>query len=157
MKTEVTGKVQEGKFIPDTAKSFREAFMPFEDKRVVLTVTKRVKRRSLPQLRYYWSVIVPCFQEGLRDLGHDMNQEKVHEFIKANFLTEPVVDEDGTVLTDKDDKVVMTVRSLSDFGGVSTTDFMEFHSKVTRWAAENLGIEIPEPNEQLSMDLTNAA
>lgn len=80
-----------------------------------------------------------------------MNAEKVHDFIKANFLTEPVYNEDGTVLTDKDDNVVMTVRSLADFGGVTTTDFMEFHSRVTQWALENLGVNIPEPGEQVEL------
>lgn len=86
MKTEVTGKVVHGKFIPDTAKSFREAFTAFEDKRVVLTVTKRVKRRSLPQLRYYWGVMVPIFQQGPKGLRPRHERRKGTRLYKGQFL-----------------------------------------------------------------------
>jgi len=147
----ITGKVEGGVFLSDRKDALSSTLSLFEGKNITITIQRKVRSRSLPQLRYYWSVVVPIVQDALLSNGYPFGVDETHEFVKANFLTEPVVNEDGEVLTDKQGNVINTVRSLADLGGVTTTDFMNLVEKIGQWLSENFDVYLPEPNEQLSL------
>jgi hypothetical protein len=101
----------------------------------------RKKQRSIFQNAYYWGVVVPLVCDGLRDMGNDVQVEETHEFLKGRFcFTEVVCESTGEVL-----KVPKSTANLS------TVDFMAYLSEIQRFASEYLGVVIPEPNEQVSI------
>ena len=66
------------------------------------------------------------------------SSQDVHDYMKYKFLKEPVVNEDtGEVLYER-------INSTTD---LSTAEFNNYIEVVRKWAAENLDIYIPDPNE----------
>ena len=66
-----------------------------DDKEVKVTieVKKMRKSRSLMQNAYYWGVVVMMVNERLIELGHEIDRQLTHEFLKNRFLYELFVDE----------------------------------------------------------------
>jgi hypothetical protein len=98
-------------------------------------VRKRGKQISLPQMRYYFGVIIAMLCE---ETGVD-NKEAMHTALKIRFLSE--VDAKSGL---------MIVKSYSS---LETAEAEEYHAKVKRWAAEFLNLAIPDPNQ--SIDWSN--
>jgi chloramphenicol 3-O-phosphotransferase len=121
------GTVVNGKFIPEDAKTFREAFYHFEGKPVEVIVRRKRKQRSDRQNRYYRGVIVRILAD---HLGY--SEDEMHEALKWEFLR---VHHD-----DKPD----TVRSTTT---LTTLEFEEYCEKVRMWASKEFGCFIPLPNE----------
>ncbi len=106
--------------------------------RYKVTIEKKDKR-SNQQNRYYFGQVVALVQKGIKDLGHDLTKEETHEFLKAKFNYKELVNEEtGEVLS----LPISTTR-------LNKTDFGEYISKIQQFAAEFLGIIIPDPNHQL--------
>lgn len=105
-----------------------------------LKITKRSKR-SLNQNRYYWGICVKMVHDGLKDLGHEVTLEETHDFLKAKFNYNEIVNESTG-------EVVSIPKSTTE---LSKTDFMEYIEKIQRFAAEFLNVVIPDPNTQLSI------
>lgn len=102
-------------------------------KPVVVTLDRPRKRATESQRKYYWGVIVEMLAN---ELGY--TKEEMHEALKYKFLrTEAEPDRR---------RVLETVRSTED---LSTTEREKFHEDVRMWAARDLGIVIPLPNEVL--------
>ena len=99
-------------------------------------------RRSLPQNAYYWAVVVPMVLDGLRGAGWGEIKppEDDHDILKYRFLTTRMRNQDGVVLE--------RIKSTSE---LSKSEFNEYLEQIAQWAAEWLGIAIPEPNQQLSL------
>lgn len=106
--------------------------------RVVISIEKLKKSRSNAQNRYYWGQVVPIIQRGLIDLGHDLNRDEVHEFLKMNFNYTELVNEDTGEL----------LKVPSSTSKLSTKEFMEYIERISRFAAEMLHEVIPMPGEQ---------
>ena len=125
--------------------SFRRALHLMKEKgvNVVLTVEEFKAKRSSPQNRYYFGVVVKLIGHGLRDAGWEpaaCQPEAVHEMMKREFLT---VDEHV-----KDGVFLKRTRSTTE---LDTTEFMDYTEHCKRFAAEFLGVMIPDPNEQLEI------
>lgn len=142
------GKVDEGKLKIYHAGRFVEDLKVFDGKQVEITVTRKVKSRSSRQLKYHWGVLIPCVREGLREMGNHWTIEKTHDFLKTNFLFDEIVNE-------ATGEIYREPLSLKENGGVTTTRYMEFKMDVQQWADEFLGIYVPDPNEQLEIDVDN--
>jgi hypothetical protein len=110
-----------------------------EGKDLVLTLEKQTTKRSDEQNGYYWSVVVPMVKDGLIDLGFDrdeLDKDTVHDYLKDRFLKKDLVNEDtGEVIT-----IVQSSKKID------TVQFNEYVADIQRWAAEFLGIEIPDPD-----------
>lgn len=107
------------------------------------TVSKAVDRRTSPQNRYYWGVVVPCIKAGLKDGGMVLSTEQVHELLKFRFLKEDrAVGEDGEFVT--------VVPSTSE---LEVGEFVAYTDRCIQFAAEYLNVVIPEPGQQSEMEL----
>ena len=110
---------------------------------IQITVERKRKKRSLMQNAYYWGVVVPIVQQGLIDAGYKVGKEQTHDFLKTTFHKCELVNENTG-------EVLPTVGSTS---GMSTVVMMEYFADIGRWAAEFLNVEIPEPGEQMEIEL----
>lgn len=107
-----------------------------------LVTIRSKKNRSIPQNRYYWGAMLPMIKKGLNEAGY--NEVKTindaHEVVKGLFLKKYISNNEGTALEISGSTAELT-----------TVEFNELIEKVQQWAAEFLGIEIPDPNEQIIM------
>jgi hypothetical protein len=109
-------------------------------KQLMIRIDKRGSRRSNPQLRYYWGVVVETVRHGLINLGHELNKDEVHFFLKERFNSVPVENKKGEIIDIPGSTTQMT-----------KTEFGEYIEKIARFSAEFLGEVIPQPNENLEM------
>jgi hypothetical protein len=100
---------------------------PLNGQTVEVIIRKPKTKRSDLQNNYYWGVVLEILS---KELGYD--QDELHEILKYKFL-----------------KIESTlgmeyIRSTTK---LTTGEFEEYLEKIKRWAAEFLGINIPNPNE----------
>ena len=112
-----------------------------KDLAVTIEVKMKKRVRSDVQNAYYWGVVIAMIVERLRELGHDVDRDLTHEFLKGRFLY--------SELTNPNTGEVMRIpRKTSD---LTTEEFIEYMEHVKQFAAETLDIYIPDPNEQLEI------
>jgi len=126
------------------AKEMQEMILRnFTGMQVEITIQKKRKARSLLQSAYYWGVIIPIVQTGLFDAGYKVGKEETHEYLKSMFLKVEIVNEQtGEIL-----------QSINSTSKLSTVEMMEYFREITTWAAEFLNVEIPEPGEQITINI----
>lgn len=148
MKLQYFAKAQDGSLKVTNRQSLVKDLKSLEGKDLVVTIERRKKKRSHPQNRYMWAVVIPIVKQGLIDAGWERekvnNSEVVHELLKSMFCPkrEVINHATGEVL-----ELPATTTSLT------TTQMMEYFEDIQRWGAEFLGIYIPEPNEQMELDM----
>jgi hypothetical protein len=109
--------------------------------RVRVTYRRDFPRRSIPQNKYYHSVVVATLAD---HLGYEPGE--MHEALKRQRLGEDardVVDEDGNVIH------LHATRSTTKLTTATMTDYIEW----CRAFAASLGCYIPAPNEPLAREL----
>ena len=100
-------------------------------KAVTIAIAEAKRSRSDNQNRYYWGVVVKMLGD---ELGYA--QDEMHDALKFKFLRLEAEPEKGRVLE--------TVRSSSK---LKTDEFEDYVERIRIWAASELGIVIPLPNE----------
>jgi hypothetical protein len=120
------------------------ALESFEGQEVILTIQKARKSRSNPQNSFYWGVVLQLVQQGLKDAtGEFRSVENIHYNILLKMFApenEIVNIETGECITEKITSSEMT-----------TTQFSEYIMEIQKWSAEFLGINIPNPNEEITL------
>jgi hypothetical protein len=102
---------------------------------VVVTIEKRHATRSLQANRYYFGVALKLLSE---HTGYTVDE--LHEWAKAKFIPKhlALLDKNGEV---RDDLVI---------GGTTTrlnrVEFYEYIEALRKFAAEELGVVIPDPD-----------
>ena len=126
----------------------------YHEKEVKVTVETYREKRTLRQNAYYWGVVVPLVQKGYRQLGERlslsgadaaitdylrvMTPEQAHDTLKKDFAyTEMYDDTTGKIFT-----VPKGTRDMN------VEDMVEYIEQIQIWAAEFLGVVIPDPNSQ---------
>jgi hypothetical protein len=110
-------------------------------KNVVIKFERKGSKRSSPQNRYYWGCVIKEITLRLRDLGHQwLTDEDVHDMMKLKFNHEQIVSEEGEVLELPKSTTTLT-----------KTQFAEYVDNIRMWASGFLGINIPDPNQDLTM------
>lgn len=94
--------------------------------------------RSNQQNRYYWGLVIPLIQKGIKDMGTEITKEETHEFLKARFNYEEIVNK-GT------GEYVTIPRSTT---ALNKEQFSEYIEKIQQFASEFLNIVIPDPGQQ---------
>jgi hypothetical protein len=128
-----TGFVEKGHLTIRNREAFRGQLRHLRGE-VVVTVERKHAIRSLEQNAYWWGVCVHLVSE---HTGYTPNE--VHELTKQMFLPKKLcfTDDNGVV---KGEYVI---------GGTTTRlnkiQFGEFIEAFRRWAAEDLGVIIPDP------------
>lgn len=102
-------------------------------------------KRSNPQNRYYWGLVVPMIQKGIKDMGTELTKEETHEFMKARFNASDLVNED----TGESVSIPISTTRLNK------EQFGEYISKIQQFAAEFLSMEIPDPGTQVALEYGN--
>jgi len=125
---------QRSNFLADVSK--------FKDGEYVITIEKLKSKRSLAQNSYYWGVVVPLVKYGLTDAGWRYTTDQVHEDLKRDFNIVEIVNERSGEIR----------RSIGSTTEMSKSEMMDYFAKITQWAAEYLSIQIPQPNEQLTIE-----
>lgn len=140
------GKVKDGKIELPRKRLAKEVVSAFEGHGIEVIFMRKRNRRSDPQNKYYWGVVIPIILNAFIDLGHDLqsgnseHREMIHGFLKERFL------QNGIEIADANAE---TITGPSSTTYCTTVEFMEYLDRVAQWAAEALYIAIPEPNEQL--------
>lgn len=139
---EITGHIDEaGQLKLVNRKLLTQWLADNHNKNVVLTIERKKKKRSNQQCRYWFGVVVPMVQAGINDLGNDYSKEETHEFLKSKFNTKEVEISEGHYI----DIPLSTAR-------LGTMEFMELIARVQQFASEMLGIVIPDPETQATMN-----
>jgi hypothetical protein len=114
----------------------------YPGKQVVIKIERRGVKRSNQQSRYYWGVVVESVRHGLINLGHELNKDEVHFFLKERFNQVTIENKRGECI---------------DIAGSTTqmtkSEFSDYIEKIARFSADFLGIIIPAPNEELTLKL----
>ena len=122
-------------------KDVKKLFDSLKDGKYLVEINYTDKR-SDPQNRYYWGLVVPIVQKGINDLGTELTRDETHEFLKARFNSEGIVNNNtGEVV-----EVPKSTTRLSKF------QFMEYIERIQRFAAEFLSIVIPDPGTQTEIE-----
>lgn len=127
-------------------RTVKEAFTGLSNGKYLVKIDS-IKKRSLPQNAYYWSVVVPMVKQGLRDAGYNevKTNNDAHEVMKQLFLKK-------RYRSEKTDDEIVIAGSTAE---LKTVAFNEYLEEIWQWAASYLGITIPAPNEQLTMLATH--
>lgn len=128
-----------GKYRIVNRKLFVQCLASFRGKPLTLTVERKKKKRSSPQNRFFHGPVLDILQMGLIDAGYNeaRSKEWVKDLVKYKFLRSEAVSETTG-------EVIEVIRGTSD---LTTSEFMDLMADVTQWAAEYLGIEIPDPGQ----------
>ena len=142
MKLQFQGEVSEsGKLTIFKRNSFLNELHLFAGKKVILTVEKKKRKRSLDQNAYYWGVVVPEVKRGYYDVGYIYSESETHDELKKMFIVKEKVNF-------KTGEIKEVIGSSTE---LSTTEFLEFIAQIQQWGAEYLSIYIPDPGEQLEI------
>ena len=108
---------------------------------VTVTVSDTRPKRSNPQNRYYFGVVVELIYLALKESGWEVTREGTHELLRVRFLSEDrPIGNDGEFVT--------RVKSTTELDG---KEFGEYVEDCKRFAAEYWNVVVPEPNEQLTL------
>lgn len=114
----------------------------YPGKNIVIKFERKGSKRSSPQNRYYWGIVIREITIRLRDLGHQwLTDEDVHCMMKLKFNYEQIVSEHGEVMELPKSTATLT-----------KTQFAEYVENIRMWAAGFLAINIPDPNQSLTME-----
>lgn len=114
---------------------------PDKKTRVSVEIKKIEGTRSVNANDYYWfgiSLIVDEFEK----LGTITDKETVHFMMKSKFNFIEIV----SPVTGEIEKVVLSTSKLS------VMEFKKYYLKAWDWAAIFLGLNIPDPNEDGTID-----
>ena len=129
MKFDFIANIKDGLITQRFQESIDRYLLTIKDGPARITIEKYRPKRTDPQNRYYWSVVVGTVAQ---HCGY--TDDEAHEALKWLFLRKR--SEDGKPAT---------VRSTAK---LNTQEFEEYLESIKRWAATDLQIYIPDPNEE---------
>jgi len=121
--------IKDGKIEYQNPEEYREIIKLLEGLPIVVRIEKWYKKRSNPQNRYYWGIVVAIISEST---GED-DLDAIHEVLKRKFLPKKTV-------LGEDIPEVSTKK-------LKTIEFEDYMSNIRMWASRDYNIYIPEPNE----------
>ncbi len=132
MRLDFHGTVQAGKLELERRVDFMTAVRHLDGKDVTLTLEKRSKKRSKSQNNWFHQICHLCSESS----GYDF--EKVKEIFKQRFL---LIADDGKYAY---------CRATSS---LNTAEMALFLENVLRFAAEEWGVVVPDPDPGNALDI----
>jgi len=114
-----------------------------KDGEYIVSVEKKKKKRSIDQNSYIHALFT-LLKDSLNELGNSFTMEQVKEMMKYKFLLVDMYNEDTGVL------IGSRIRGTSE---LTTTELNDFFEKIIAYAADEFGIILPYPNEQLRIEV----
>ncbi|AZA91179.1 Uncharacterised protein [Chryseobacterium nakagawai] len=141
---EIDTRISEGQFRMNKD-LIRNAILQFEGKEIKIVFKRKYKKRSNNENAFYWGVWIPILQRAILDTwGEIRDANDVHEIIKLNCNYEEKINEDtGSFI-----RVPKSSTELNTY----EWEF-EFKQKIRQFALEFFNVTLPEPNEQLKIEL----
>lgn len=131
-----------------TSRAVRQLVASLEGANVEVMLRKRRSYRSLSQNAYYWGVVVAMIAEHMRNhgvtgrVGGPIKDEECHDLLRAKFLT-------VSVLVNPDTGECMdATKSTTE---LTKSEFGDYLAAVKAWALDIFELDIPDPNEQLTL------
>lgn len=124
-----TGTIEKGKLKFDNPHKYIVRIASLEGKKIELILRQQKSKRSLQYNRYYFGVIVEVLAN---HLGYD--KQSMHDNLKLKFASSPDLSHDGMLIIERTSKM-------------TTVRFMKYCADIQQWAAEFLGVYLPDPNE----------
>ena len=128
IKKKFFGIIKKGRLVLDDKLSLKTLMCTLEGKRIELTLSKFVKKRSSNQNKYYWKIIIGILSEYT-----GINSEELHEHLRERFLKAPT-----------DDFRQFKTKSTTE---LSAEEMETYHEDIRRFAMVDFGCYIPLPNE----------
>jgi len=144
MKIQIRTNVLNGKF-KRNINQILDAVSSFEGKDCIFTIEKVKKTRSNGQNSYYWGVVLPIVQSGLKEATGEF---RMSENIHYNILLKMFAPEREIINTDTGECISEKISSSE----MTTSQFMDYIVDIQKWAAEFLGVDIPDPNEKIELN-----
>lgn len=141
---EIETRIEGGQFRQN--KDFiRDAIQQFEGKEIKLTFKRKYKQRSNEENAFYWGVWIPILQRAIRETwGEVKTPTEIHEIIKLNCNFEEKVNEENG----------MFIRIPKSSTKLNTYEWeFEFKQKIRQFALDFFNVVLPEPNEQLKIEM----
>jgi sulfur transfer complex TusBCD TusB component (DsrH family) len=163
MKSTFFSTVKDGKLQKNTTQNILQCLAPLEGKRVVITIEKQRSSRSLQQNKLYWVYIDILSKE----LGH--SKDEMHELVKYKFLklkrfisivngkSVILALEDG-IYVDVSTGEIHDIEKVEPYDKIGSTttltksEFIDFVDNLITWAKDFLGITLPSPEEQQTIN-----
>lgn len=145
---QIESKAEGGKLTRNRNK-ITQAVNHFEGKNVVVTIERKRSKRSNEQNAYLWGVCYPIIASGMADIGTPISKEGVHVMmrLKAGEDLPNVIYEDA-VNKETGEVIARRMRSTTEY---TTSQMMEYIEAIHAFAAEYLGVVIPDPDQQLEI------
>ena len=139
----INSRVEGGKLTQNLAKINAE-IRKHEGKFIEITIKRKYKRRSVPENRYYFGVVIQIWKDLIyEEWGEAWSSEQTHEFLKSHCNFKEIVNQNtGEII-----KVPLSTADLK------TVEFEEYLEKCRRLAYDFFNVQIPFPNEQLTLNL----
>jgi hypothetical protein len=140
-----------GKLPPEDSDLLRHALKCRSGRLTDIIVKPHRGRRTNPQNRYYWGVVVKLIHKWMRSHGNNITKDDVHEFLKQNgeigrhlFVIRIETEVPGKGGKPPKKQYDTIVRSSSRLNKKEWEEWMEL---IRAWAAVR-DVRIPLPNEE---------
>ena len=145
IRVQAIGLKEKGKpFRVISSENFKKELNEIPEGKYRIRVTKYQKDKSCPQLGYYYACVLPMSWTLLTDAGWEFSSlDEVDIFWKSKFANKEIVN--------RNTGEVIEVPALKRH--MTTVEMMTFVDAVRNYCAEYLGGYIPEPEQQIQMQL----
>lgn len=142
---QTSGAIKDRKLVLDDSYSFKTAMWRMRPGRVTVTVEQEKDRRSAAANRYYWGVVIKLIAE---ETGQP--EQDIHDDLRDRFLRKTMT------YTDKRTGLIHEREFARGSSGLSVAEFYEFVENARLFAAEFLGMRIPDPDPEYRRQLEKA-
>lgn len=122
------GTVDQGNLTINDPAKFRAYLAKLGHKDVSIVIKAKGRSRSLRQNQYYWGVVIKLISEYT---GY--SPDEAHDAMRWKFLSIPG-----------------DLPSVKSTAKLSTVEMEEYLERIRQWSAEELGMYIPDPNENMT-------
>jgi hypothetical protein len=133
-----TGRIESGRLEIHNRERFVDAIKAARDGPVIVTIERAHATRSASQNAYYHGVVVKLISE---HTGY--SPKETHELLKALHLPRDLASDGRNGVLMGAEQYVLGGSTAK----LNKVEFGEFVEAVRRWAAEEIGLAIPDPQE----------
>jgi hypothetical protein len=132
-----SAEVKSGKLYIRNRRAFDDQIARLDERwELEVTVKRQRATRSQQQNRYYWGVVVHLLSE---HTGY--TPDEMHEFLKMKFIPKTLAVCDGNGVIVDEFVIGGSTREMN------TIQFGEYVEEIKQWAAQELDVVIPDPDE----------